>query len=278
MHQSRLSAAGLSDIADKLSAGARLDLADGVRLFEAPDLLAVGWLANREREKRHGGRTYYNFNLRLEATNVCVASCLFCSFSRLKPGDPQAYFEREYIRGIATDKLPAWRFESEEFALGCARLLGVAAAPNLIVGRCDIMGIPLFDDGDEVMLLDSRGMPADIIVTDHTGTFNDYASPLAEFTPKYALPVTRRAGFLVEQGKVAEAYMDAFDKRFHRFQDDYRRRRKAFDSLFAHLPGQEPGSFAYRWRRALSRLDETDPKELVGLIRGNCAREASGPS
>ena len=66
----------------------RLDLADGVRLFDSPDLLAVGWLANREREKRHAGRTFYNFNIRLEATNVCVASCLFCSFARLKPGDP----------------------------------------------------------------------------------------------------------------------------------------------------------------------------------------------
>ncbi len=62
-----------------------------MRLFACPDLHALGWLANREREKRHEGRTYYNFNLRLEATNVCVASCLFCAFSRLKPGDPQAY-------------------------------------------------------------------------------------------------------------------------------------------------------------------------------------------
>ena len=45
----------------------------------------------RERERRHGKRTYYNFNIRLEATNVCVASCLFCSFARLKPGDPDSY-------------------------------------------------------------------------------------------------------------------------------------------------------------------------------------------
>src|SRR5512133_3017446 len=88
---SRLASAGLSDIADKLEAGVRLDLADGVRLFEAPDLLAVGWLANREREKRHGARTFYNYNIRLEATNVCVASCLFCSFARLRPGDPGSY-------------------------------------------------------------------------------------------------------------------------------------------------------------------------------------------
>jgi aminodeoxyfutalosine synthase len=87
----RVEAAGLSDIRDRLDAGERLSFDDGVRLFDCPDLLALGWLANREREKRHDGRTYYNFNIRLEATNVCVASCLFCSFARLKPGDPESY-------------------------------------------------------------------------------------------------------------------------------------------------------------------------------------------
>src|SRR5258705_1345244 len=87
----RLVSAGLVDIHDKLEARTRLDLADGVRLFDCPDGLAVGWLANRERERRHGGRTFYNYNPRLEATNVCVASCLFCSFARLKPGDAGAY-------------------------------------------------------------------------------------------------------------------------------------------------------------------------------------------
>jgi len=60
-------------------------------LFEAGDFLLVGWLANRESEKRNGGRTFYNYNSRIEATNVCVASCLFCSFARLKPGDADAY-------------------------------------------------------------------------------------------------------------------------------------------------------------------------------------------
>ena len=89
--ESRLRAAGLADIDDKLQAGERLTLEDGVRLFNVSDLLAVGWLANREREKRHGARTYFNYNLRLEPTNVCEASCLFCSFARLQPGMPEAY-------------------------------------------------------------------------------------------------------------------------------------------------------------------------------------------
>ena len=89
--KSRISAAGIGDIDEKLRAGQRLDIDEGVRLFRCPDLLAVGWLANRERERRHGDRTYFNYNLRLEPTNVCVASCLFCSFARLKPTDGAAY-------------------------------------------------------------------------------------------------------------------------------------------------------------------------------------------
>jgi aminodeoxyfutalosine synthase len=87
----RLRSAGLSDIADKVEARERLTFGEGVRLFEAPDLLAVGWLANRERERRHGAKTFFNHNLRLEATNVCEASCLFCSFARLKEGMPGAH-------------------------------------------------------------------------------------------------------------------------------------------------------------------------------------------
>ena len=90
MH-SRLAAAGLSDIADKVEAKERLTFEDGVALFNSTDLLALGWVANRERERRHGARTFFNHNLRLEATNVCEASCLFCSFARLEEGMPGSH-------------------------------------------------------------------------------------------------------------------------------------------------------------------------------------------
>jgi len=68
-----------------------LSFEDGVALFNSSDLLALGWIANRERERRHGARTFFNHNLRLEATNVCEASCLFCSFARLKEGMPGSH-------------------------------------------------------------------------------------------------------------------------------------------------------------------------------------------
>jgi aminodeoxyfutalosine synthase len=88
--QARLASVGLSDISTKLDRGERLELADGIRLFDAPDLLAVGWLANHVREKRHGNITYYNVNRHINPTNVCVAHCKLCAFGR-DPDAPGAY-------------------------------------------------------------------------------------------------------------------------------------------------------------------------------------------
>ena len=81
----------LQSIEEKVRAEQPLSLEEGVFLFETPDLLAVGQLANLVRERLHGDVTYYNRNLHLNSTNVCEADCLFCSFARLKEGIPQAY-------------------------------------------------------------------------------------------------------------------------------------------------------------------------------------------
>jgi aminodeoxyfutalosine synthase len=80
----------LKPIADKVIGGERLSLEDGIALYRSPDLLAVGWLANHEREKRHGNITYYNVNRHINPTNVCVAHCKLCAFGR-DPNAPGAY-------------------------------------------------------------------------------------------------------------------------------------------------------------------------------------------
>jgi aminodeoxyfutalosine synthase len=86
----KLTDASLKPIADKVLAGERLSFDDGVALYRTPDLLAVGWLANFIREKRHGNITYYNVNRHINPTNVCVAHCKLCAFGR-DPGAPGAY-------------------------------------------------------------------------------------------------------------------------------------------------------------------------------------------
>ncbi len=81
---------GIEPIAEKVLAGARLNFAEGVTLFESNDLLATGYLANLVREKLHGKRTYFNVNRHINPTNACVASCKLCAFGR-KPDAPGAY-------------------------------------------------------------------------------------------------------------------------------------------------------------------------------------------
>jgi len=81
----------LDAIREKLHARERLSFEDGVTLFRHPDVVAVGQLANEVREGLHGDRTYFNRNMRIEVTNVCVASCLFCSFAKLEEGAPDAH-------------------------------------------------------------------------------------------------------------------------------------------------------------------------------------------
>ncbi len=84
-------AAGLAAIGERVLARERLDVEDGIALFRNRDLAAIGALANHVRERRHGDWTWFNRNQHVNATNVCEASCIFCSFSRLKTGDPAAY-------------------------------------------------------------------------------------------------------------------------------------------------------------------------------------------
>jgi aminodeoxyfutalosine synthase len=81
----------LDTIRDKVRANERLTFDDGVALFHHPDLLAVGALANEVRERMHGDRSYFNRNMRIEVTFVCVASCLFCSFAKLEEHSPVAH-------------------------------------------------------------------------------------------------------------------------------------------------------------------------------------------
>jgi len=81
----------ITAVREKLSCGERLDARDGVALFEHQDLLSIGQLANQMREKWHGDVTYFNRNLHLNATNICEADCVFCSFARLESHMPNAY-------------------------------------------------------------------------------------------------------------------------------------------------------------------------------------------
>ena len=72
----------LGDIQEKVIDGHRLDYKDGIRLFESPDILAIGNLANLVRERINKNRAYYIINRHINYTNICKNRCKFCAFSR----------------------------------------------------------------------------------------------------------------------------------------------------------------------------------------------------
>ena len=75
--------AALELVREKVERGERLDLADGIALFETDDLLSLGQLAERARRLRGGGdEAYFVRNLTLNQTNVCRVKCRFCAFAR----------------------------------------------------------------------------------------------------------------------------------------------------------------------------------------------------
>ena len=178
-----------------------------------------------------------------------------------------AYFVRAYVPGIASDKIPPARFRNPAFASRFAELMGAAAAVDMVVGRrSSANNSPLFDQNYEVVRLGADGLPAEIRVTDHAGSFVEYSRPYGEYVADYASAVTRRRSFVSDYAPFAAAFVNGFRRRLAETQDAYRARRKAFDNLFIDRPYDTNGSGAYRWACALRRLDECSPAEVAAVL------------
>src|SRR5919199_1037108 len=81
----------LAPIREKVEANERLDLEDGLALFESDDLLGLGELADLARRVRGGGdEVYFVQNLYLNQSNVCRVKCKFCAFA-VTQKQPDAY-------------------------------------------------------------------------------------------------------------------------------------------------------------------------------------------
>src|SRR5437773_407478 len=89
----------LEPIREKVEAGERLDLEDGLALMESDDVLALGELADAARRRRGGtDDVYFVQNLYLNQTNVCRVKCKFCAFAvTQKQADAYTYTPGEMV-------------------------------------------------------------------------------------------------------------------------------------------------------------------------------------
>jgi len=97
--------AGLGDILEKVQDGERLSFADGIRLFESPDLLAIGYLANIVRERKNGNNTYFIYNQHINYSNICTNLCKFCAFGKDRDSDLAYEMSVEDVRGKVRERL-----------------------------------------------------------------------------------------------------------------------------------------------------------------------------
>jgi len=179
-----------------------------------------------------------------------------------------SYFVRDYVLGTASDKIAPAKFHNPAFAQAFAFLMGEAAAVDLVVGRrSSVTNELLFDTNYEVVRFDAEGLPADIAVTDHAGSFVDYERPLADLVAEYARVVVSRRPFVSEYAGFVAAYVEGFRRRLTAMQSAYRARRAAFDELFSDRPYDTNGSGAYRWAKALERLDACDPDGVAAVLK-----------
>jgi len=72
----------LKPIADKILHLQRITPEEGLLLWQQAEPGLLGMLANHVRESKNGNVAYFNRNIHIEPTNICVNNCRFCSFSK----------------------------------------------------------------------------------------------------------------------------------------------------------------------------------------------------
>ena len=110
----RLSDPALRPIAGKLAAGERLEDTDALTLFDSPDILGVGALADAVNQARHGNLVTFAANQHINPTNVCILrkTCVFCGYARL-PKEDGAY--RYTLDQVLAEAEPARDGLTKEF-------------------------------------------------------------------------------------------------------------------------------------------------------------------
>ena len=79
--------AGLGEILEKVEAGERLNLQDGLALYNSKEILALGYMANLVRNRMNGDKAYFIYNQHINYSNICTNLCKFCAFGKDKSSD-----------------------------------------------------------------------------------------------------------------------------------------------------------------------------------------------
>lgn len=95
----------LYKIKEKIVAGVRLGLEDGIILYKSNDLISVGRLADIVRRKKHDRKAYYVYNQHINYTNICSNRCLFCAYARNEGENGAFTFSIDDVRAKLLERI-----------------------------------------------------------------------------------------------------------------------------------------------------------------------------
>lgn len=81
----------INEISNIIRRGERITAEDALTLWREAPLWLLGELASERKESVSGKEVYYNRNVHLEPTNICLFNCEFCSFRR-RENDADAWY------------------------------------------------------------------------------------------------------------------------------------------------------------------------------------------
>ena len=91
----------LIECLDTITNGGYVDVEKGVELFESANISGISALADLIKKSRFGDHVYFNDNLHVNTTNICVLACRFCAFRKgPRHSDAYALSIEEYLHRI----------------------------------------------------------------------------------------------------------------------------------------------------------------------------------
>ncbi len=108
-----------NNIVAKITTNHRLSVAEALELWHSMPLAELGAIATERKREKSGDKVFFNSNIHLEPTNICVFRCKFCSYRR------------------AEGEAGAWSYTMEEMEEICRAQLSKGITEVHIVGGVD---------------------------------------------------------------------------------------------------------------------------------------------
>lgn len=197
---------------------------------------------------------------------------------------PAFFFERQYVTGVVSDKLPVSCYKSPEFIESFACLMGLAAAFTLVLGKVSFRtGKVFYDDGDELIQLGSDSIPCRLVIIETTGSFTDWTTPMQVLLPqcldRFRVHLEKAADSGVSL-QVLERSAAAFANGLCSKIDEIKRAlgepTSEIRSLFDDRPAGQ-GGIRDKWKAIIERIETVETSSLRDSIVNNLQLRLPGP-